>query len=346
MPLLFLMGDADNWNPAAPCREMLAWAGSGAPIEAHFYPDAHHTFDHPNLPLQVVSSIKLPPDGHSPTSGTNPSARADAIVKVKAFLASRLGPASIVDVKPAPQRIEKKDPSPLSSTPIGGSSRRVALVIGNAKYPDADPPIVEPSKHARSFAEDLRRSGYEVELAENLTRQGLLRSINQFKAKITPGSIALVFFSGYGIQTNRQTYILPVDAQIWAEKDVNRDGIELESLLADLHEKGATGKLAIVDASRRNPFERRFRRTAAGLAPVTLPPETLVIYAAAPGQVTKDESGVFISELAKEIRAPSTTAEEAFIRTRVGVSNLTKGQQVPWISSSLTGPLSFAQAGK
>jgi dienelactone hydrolase len=90
--LLFLMGEADNFTPAAPCRELLAVvAASGGPsIEAHWYPGAYHAFDHPNLPERVVTTVKLPPDGHSPTVGSHPEARADAILKVKAFLAANL----------------------------------------------------------------------------------------------------------------------------------------------------------------------------------------------------------------------------------------------------------------
>jgi dienelactone hydrolase len=90
--VLFLMGDADNFTPVAPCRELLtAVAASGGPsIEAHWYPGAYHAFDHPNLPERVLTHVKVPPDGHSPTVGSNPDARADAIVKVKAFLDNHL----------------------------------------------------------------------------------------------------------------------------------------------------------------------------------------------------------------------------------------------------------------
>ena len=90
--LLFLMGEADNFTPPAPCKELLAAvvASGGPSIETHWYPGAYHLFDHPNLPERIVTAVKLPPDGHSPTIGSNPEARADAILKVKAFLAANL----------------------------------------------------------------------------------------------------------------------------------------------------------------------------------------------------------------------------------------------------------------
>jgi dienelactone hydrolase len=90
--LLLLMGEADNFTPVAPCKELLAAvaANGGPPIEAHWYPGVYHAFDHPNLPERVLTNVKLPPDGHSPTVASNPEARADAILKVKAFLAANL----------------------------------------------------------------------------------------------------------------------------------------------------------------------------------------------------------------------------------------------------------------
>jgi dienelactone hydrolase len=86
------MGEADNFTPVAPCKELMAAvsANGGPPIEAHWYPGAYHLFDHPNLPERVVTTVKLPPDGRSPTVGSNPAARADAILKVKAFLDANL----------------------------------------------------------------------------------------------------------------------------------------------------------------------------------------------------------------------------------------------------------------
>src|SRR6185503_1808092 len=90
---------------------------------------------------------------------------------------------------------------------------RLALVIGNANYPDADSPLKEPLKDARALAEELRRAGagFDVDVAENLSKDGMLRAFNKFYGKITSGSVALVFFSGYAIQSARQSYIIPVD---------------------------------------------------------------------------------------------------------------------------------------
>jgi hypothetical protein len=159
-----------------------------------------------------------------------------------------------------------------------------------------------------------------------------------------PGTVALIFFSGFGIQSNRQSFMIPVDAQIWTEPDVRRDGFSLETVLGEINNRGAGVKIALVDASRRNPFERRFRSFSAGLAPVIAPNGTLVMYSAALSSVISDngsDHSLFVQELLKEIRVPDLMAEETLNRTRVGVTRASRSEQVPWISSSLAEDFSF-----
>jgi dienelactone hydrolase len=92
LPMLLFMGEPDNYTPAAPCKELVARVKeeSGPVIDAQFYPNAYHIFDHPNLPMTVLTNIKLSPDGHSPSVGSNHEARADAINRVTQFLAKEL----------------------------------------------------------------------------------------------------------------------------------------------------------------------------------------------------------------------------------------------------------------
>src|SRR6202522_4440904 len=101
---------------------------------------------------------------------------------------------------------------------------RFALVIGNAKYPDADAPLKEPINDARSLADELKRDGFTVEIGENLTGDGMRKAFERLYGHVKPATVALIFFSGYGIQSNRQSFMIPVDAQIWTEADVRRDG--------------------------------------------------------------------------------------------------------------------------
>src|SRR5689334_11321245 len=236
----------------------------------------------------------------------------------------------------------------VSTAPTFAAGDRFALVIGNAKYPDADAPLKEPINDARDIAEELKRDGFNVDIGENLTGEQMRRAFERLYGKIKPGTVALLFFSGYGIQSGRQSYMIPVDAQIWTEPDVRRDGFSLETVLGEINSRGAGVKIALVDASRRNPFERRFRSFSAGLAPVIAPNGTLVMYSAALSSVVGDSGGdrsLFVRELLKEIRVPDLTAEETLNRTRVGVTRASRSEQVPWISSSLAEDFSFIPSG-
>ncbi len=216
-----------------------------------------------------------------------------------------------------------------STVPGVAAGDRYALVIGNAKYPDAEAPLKEPINDARDVADELKRDGFSVEVGENLTGEAMRRAFERFYGKIKPGSVALIFFSGFGVQSSRQSYMIPVDAQIWTEADVRRDGLSLETVLGEINSRGAGVKIALVDASRRNPFERRFRSFSAGLAPVIAPNGTLVMYSAALSSVVGDNGGdhsLFVRELLKEIRVPDLMAEETLNRTRVGVTRASRSE--------------------
>src|SRR5579864_4489168 len=181
--------------------------------------------------------------------------------------------------------------SVVSTAPCLAAGDRYALVIGNAKYPDADAPLKEPINDAHDVADELKRDGFNVEVGENLTADGMRRAFDKLYGKIKPGSVALIFYSGFGIQSARQSYMIPVDAQIWTESDVRRDGFSIEAILGELNTRGAGVKIALIDASRRNPFERRFRSFSAGLTPVIAPNGTLVMYSAAVASVISDNGG-------------------------------------------------------
>jgi hypothetical protein len=225
---------------------------------------------------------------------------------------------------------------------------RYALVVGNSKYPDAEAPLKEPINDARDVADELKRDGFNVDIGENLTGEGMRHAFDKLYGKIKPGSVALIFFSGFGVQSGRQSYMIPVDAQIWTEADVRRDGVSLETVLGEINSRGAGVKIALIDASRRNPYERRFRSFSAGLAPVIAPNGTLVMYSAALSSVISDngtDHSLFVRELLKEIRTPDLMAEETLNRTRVGVTRASRQEQVPWISSSLAEDFSFIPGG-
>jgi tetratricopeptide (TPR) repeat protein len=222
---------------------------------------------------------------------------------------------------------------------------RLALVIGNANYPDAGSPLPNAIGDATAIADELGRLNFKVDRKTDLGRQSLQEAIADFTGKIASGTTALFYFSGFGLQVGRQSYLLPNDAQIWTEADVRRDGVNIDALLAEMHRKGAKTKIVIIDAARRNPFERRFRSVAAGLAPLNAPVDTLVLYSGALNRLIDERSvgrhSLFAAELIKDLKDASLSAEEAFNRVRVGVSGASNGEQVPWVASSLLGDFHF-----
>jgi uncharacterized caspase-like protein len=231
-----------------------------------------------------------------------------------------------------------KAPATEPSTEANGKASRVALVIGNGHYPDASAPLSQPINDARALTAALRRNGFEVDVIEDASKDDMHRAISRLKAKIRPDSVVMLFFGGYGIQAGRESYMIPVDAAIWKESDVRREGLSIEQVLDMMKEQGACAKLVVLDASRRNPYERRFRAFSHGLAPISAPDNALILTSATPGQVAEDSRGpdsVLVSELLNNLDAQAAIAETIFNKTRVAVSRASDGAQVPSVSSSL-----------
>jgi uncharacterized caspase-like protein len=220
---------------------------------------------------------------------------------------------------------------------VATKASRVALVIGNGHYPDASEALAQPINDARGLTAALRGKGFDVDVVEDATRDDMARAIERLKSRIRKDSVVMLFFGGYGIQVGRESFMIPVDATIWKESDVRRAGVSIEQALDAMTEKGAKAKLVVVDASRRNPYERRFRSFSHGLAPISPPENALVLSAATPGKVTDDGKGqysVLVAELLNNLNA-QTGAESAFNKTRVAISRASEGEQVPSVSSSL-----------
>jgi len=222
---------------------------------------------------------------------------------------------------------------------------RLALVIGNGHYPDANAPLTQPINDARALSDALRHNGFDVDMLEDASKDDISRAVARLKSRIKPDSVVMLFFGGYGIQSGRESYMIPVDATIWKESDVRRGGVSIESVLDVMKEQGARAKLAVIDASRRNPYERRFRAFSHGLAPITAPDNALVLSSATPGKVAEDSSGddsVLVTELLTNLNTQTISGAEAvFNKTRVAISRASDGQQVPSVSSSLLEEVRF-----
>jgi uncharacterized caspase-like protein len=214
---------------------------------------------------------------------------------------------------------------------------RLALVIGNGRYPDANAPLTQSINDARALTRALRHDGFDVDVVEDASKDDMNRAVDRLKSKIRPESVVMLFFGGYGVQAGRESYMIPIDAAIWKEADVRRDGISIESVMTAMKERGAHAKLVVIDASRRNPYERRFRAFSHGLAPINAPENALILSSATPGKVADDSEGqysVLVAELLNNLNAPNGV-EAVFSKTRLAISRASDGEQVPSVSSSL-----------
>jgi uncharacterized caspase-like protein len=230
------------------------------------------------------------------------------------------------------------------STVVTKTDSRIALVIGNGHYPDAGNPLAQPVNDARALTEALRGDGFDVDVVEDATKDDMTRAVARLKSKIKRDSVVMLFFGGYGVQVGRESYMIPVDATIWKESDVRREGVSVEQVLDVMKEQGARAKLVVIDASRRNPYERRFRAFSHGLAPISAPDNALILTSATPGKVADDSNGrnsVLMAELLNHLSTHGVGAEAVFNKTRVAISRASDGEQVPSVSSSLLEDVRF-----
>ena len=215
---------------------------------------------------------------------------------------------------------------------------RIALVIGNGHYPDANAPLTQPVNDARALTAALRHEGFDVDVIEDATKDDMTRAVERLKSRVKPDSVVMLFFGGFGIEAGGESYMIPVDAAIWKERDVRKNAVSVESVLEAMKEQGACAKLVVLDASRRNPYERRFRTYSHGLAPIAAPDNALILTSATPGKVADDGGGehsVLVGELLDNLKVQQALAETIFNKTRIAISRASDGAQVPSVSSSL-----------
>ncbi|MDX2064572.1 MAG: caspase family protein [Fimbriimonadaceae bacterium] len=216
--------------------------------------------------------------------------------------------------------------------------KRVALVIGNSEYLYGGR-LKNPVNDAADMAALLKRIGFEVILYPNANRERMLKALGEFKKSAADANIALVYFSGHGIQSNGENFLIPVDAKIDEESMLPYHAINLSTIFTHMTEKRSRPNLVILDACRDNPFRKSFRSGRSGLATPHAPDNTLISFATAPGSVASDNiagrNGLFTTALLSEFVTPGAKVEDVFKSTRKRVADASKMKQVPWENSSL-----------
>jgi len=233
----------------------------------------------------------------------------------------------------------------LTTDKSDAGEKRVALVIGNAAYKSG--PLVNPVNDARAITKRLRSLGFDVVLRENLKQREIGGVYREFRSKITPGGVALVFYAGHGVQFKGQNYFPATDADISSEEDVPLQSLNLGNLLDNMEEAKAGVSLVFLDACRDNPFARRFRSSSRGLAKVEAASGTLIHYATRPGSVASDgegQNGTYTEALLAQMNEAGVPVELMLKRVANDVVAKTKGKQEPWVEGSLRGDFYFRTA--
>jgi curli biogenesis system outer membrane secretion channel CsgG len=230
----------------------------------------------------------------------------------------------------------------LSGLAAAAVGDRVALVIGNGKYASA--PLVNSVNDSRAMAQSLREMGFTVIERENITSKQIPSTLREFRTSLTPGSVALFFYAGHGLQIKGTNYLPAVDAEINSEDDVPMQSIDLNRILDILAESKTRLNLLFLDACRNNPYARSMRSGVTGLAKVDAPSGTLISFATRPGSTASDGSGghgVYTEQLLGQMREPNVPVEQVLKRVGASVKRATRGAQEPWMEGSIEGDFYF-----
>ncbi|MBK7629087.1 MAG: caspase family protein [Bacteroidales bacterium] len=224
------------------------------------------------------------------------------------------------------------------------SQKRLALVIGNGNYSSSV--LANPENDARAMKEALQNVGFTVMEYENLSQGKIKEVIDDFGMKLKNYDVGLFYYAGHGIQAKGFNYLIPVDAKIQNEPQVEYDCVRADRVLSLMETSGTIVNIIILDACRNNPFERSWNRsaTSAGLAFMSAPKGTLIAYATAPGSTASDGSGkngLYTSAILESMKIPDFTILQMFQNVRNIVALKSQNQQMPWESTSLTGDFYF-----
>ncbi len=220
-------------------------------------------------------------------------------------------------------------------------TRRVALLVANGAYLHAGS-LKNPVSDASLVASALKRVGFQIVDADPNLGIGPFRdALRRFRSNAVGAQVALIYYAGHGIEARGKNWLIPTDAMLQQDADLDYEAIDLDLVLSAT--EGADMRVVVLDACRNNPFGHAWKRTqravGQGLAPIDVD-DVLVIYSAAPGQTASDGHGAnspFAEALAQRLTQPGLPIQLLGGLVRDDVLRATGSQQRPFISASITG---------
>ena len=235
-----------------------------------------------------------------------------------------------------------------AASPDSSTFGRLALVVGNNQYKHLTP-LANAVSDAKALHDALRKLGFEVTLLVDASKRDIDRQVGILVEQLRGNNVGLFFFAGHGIRVQQKNYLLGVDAEIAIERDVRREGLDADTILAELQSSGNPTNFVILDACRDNSLPRS-RSATRGLAPMEAPPGSrgfLIAFSAGAGEKAEDgppgRNSIYTEELLKHIQRPRISAKAVFDDTAEAVARRTRGQQNPWISKSPIGEFYFKE---
>ena len=237
---------------------------------------------------------------------------------------------------------------PFSSEAIIQEGKRVALVVGNGEYHQAEDVLINPPSDANAIAEKLQLLGFHVTEAIDQDRLSMSRSLREFTANMQGAELALFFYAGHGMEYGGKNYLFPIDTSLDSPADLHFSLVELDEII-DLMESEVATRLVFLDACRDNPMAQRFRSSLGatrgqsvgrGLARVDGSVGTFIAFSTAPGSLAADGTGrhsPFAKAMLEHMGKPGLDVERMMRQVRDSVLRETNEKQVPWSNSSLRG---------
>jgi uncharacterized caspase-like protein len=226
------------------------------------------------------------------------------------------------------------------------AEKPVALVIGISNYQQV-PRLANPARDADAMTALFRKAGFDIVDSErDLGITDLRRAVREFSGRARDADIAVIYYAGHGMEVDGTNYLVPADARLSNDFDVEDESVSLDRMLRALDPVKRL-RLVILDACRDNPFSKTMKRTVAsrsigrGLAKVEpTMSNTLVAFAAKAGAVAEDGDGdnsPYAAALVRYIAEPGVDLRIALGRVRDDVLKATNNRQEPFVYGSLGG---------
>ena len=239
----------------------------------------------------------------------------------------------------------------MCSIGVAHADKRVALVIGNSAYQNA-PALMNPRNDAQDIGKSLRELGFTTIVATDLNRAGMDDALDRFSRTVGGAEIALVYYSGHGMQFAGKNYLLPVDARLANADDVNRFRLVPVDDVVDVLQGAPGARIIILDACRNNPVEDDLKRRLASMPGVNRDAfltrglsrvaanGLIVAYATQANDVASDgvaRNSPFAQALLHNMGAPDLDLRQMLFNVQDEVDRLTDGKQRPELSISFVG---------